>query len=248
MAIGVIQSALRDLYGPGWGLPPLPSAAPAAPDKPGRLSGAAAGAPALGGPEPPAGQPDPHRVQPSPESGQAGGEGTGEGQDRRGNDPAAPAAPALDQGDQALLRHLQTTDKQVRAHEQAHVAAGGPHVSGGASFTYQTGPDGRQYAVGGEVPIDASPVPGDPEATIDKARTIRAAALAPADPSPQDRQVAAQAARMEAQARLEKAQEEQARREAGVTDATAGGDLVLSRAKEPPPPLWARLRAWSLRV
>src|SRR5437660_12427756 len=74
---------------------------------------------------------------------------------------------------------------------------------GGPSYQYQTGPDGKQYAIGGEVSIDTSPVPGDPAATAQKARVVQAAANAPADPSTQDRQVAAQAARMEQQAILE---------------------------------------------
>ena len=102
--------------------------------------------------------------------------------------------------DQQTIKQLQQTDRAVRAHEQAHIAAGGGLVRGSASFSYQTGPDGKQYAVGGEVSIDTSPG-RTPQESIEKARTIRAAALAPADPSPQDRVVAAQAARIEAEAR-----------------------------------------------
>lgn len=101
--------------------------------------------------------------------------------------------------DQQVIDKLQQTDRAVRAHEQAHIAAGGGLVRGNASFTYKTGPDGKQYAVGGEVSIDTSPG-RTPVESIEKARTIRAAALAPADPSPQDRAVAAQAARIEAEA------------------------------------------------
>lgn len=101
--------------------------------------------------------------------------------------------------DQQVIDKLRQTDRAVRAHEQAHIAAGGGLVRGSASFSYKTGPDGKQYAVGGEVSIDASPG-RTPVESIEKARTIRAAALAPADPSPQDRAVAAQAARIEAEA------------------------------------------------
>lgn len=82
------------------------------------------------------------------------------------------------------------------------MAAAGGLAQGGASFSYQTGPDGKRYAVGGEVSIDVSKG-RTPQETIDKARQIRAAALAPADPSGQDRQVAARAARMEMEARQE---------------------------------------------
>ncbi len=101
------------------------------------------------------------------------------------------------------VEELQKRDAEVRRHEQAHKAAAGQHARGGATFETETGPDGRSYAVGGEVSIDTSPVEGDPEATIRKMQQIRAAALAPSEPSSQDRQVAAQAARAEQQARTE---------------------------------------------
>ena len=57
------------------------------------------------------------------------------------------------------------------------------------------GPDGNRYAIGGEVSIDVAPVDGDPEATIAKMEIVKAAALAPAEPSAQDRKVAAIAER-----------------------------------------------------
>ena len=101
------------------------------------------------------------------------------------------------------IAELKRRDVEVRSHEAAHIAAGGQYVSGGASYSYQIGPDGKRYAVGGEVSIDTSAISGNPEATIQKMRTIRSAALAPANPSGQDRAVAAAAAAAEAQARLE---------------------------------------------
>jgi len=105
------------------------------------------------------------------------------------------------------VQKLQERDREVRAHEQAHIAAGGQHVSGGASFSFQTGPDGRQYAIGGSVQIDTSPVPGNPKATEEKARAVRRAALAPASPSSTDQNVAAKAAAMESRARSELAEQ-----------------------------------------
>ncbi len=102
---------------------------------------------------------------------------------------------------------LQQRDLEVRQHEQAHLAAAGRYA-GGMSLTTKVGPDGKHYAVGGEVSIDMSEVPGDPDATIVKAQAIRRAANAPANPSSQDRIVAADATRMEANARLEKIQQE----------------------------------------
>ena len=100
------------------------------------------------------------------------------------------------------VRELAARDREVRAHEQAHASVGGRYASA-PSYTFQRGPDGRQYAVGGEVAIDISPVAGDPEATIAKAQIVRRAALAPAEPSAQDRSVAAEATAIEQQARVE---------------------------------------------
>ncbi len=101
------------------------------------------------------------------------------------------------------VKKLKRQDAAVRAHEQAHLAAGGGLVRGGASFEYERGPDGKQYAKSGEVNIDISPVKGDPQATILKMQKVRRAAMAPADPSGQDRAVAAKATRTEAKARAE---------------------------------------------
>lgn len=87
--------------------------------------------------------------------------------------------------------------------------AGAGVIVSGAQFSYRRGPDGQLYAVSGEVKIDLSPVPGDPEATAEKARQVQRAALAPSDPSAQDRRVAMQARMMENQARAEARDQEQ---------------------------------------
>jgi hypothetical protein len=102
-----------------------------------------------------------------------------------------------------VLSQLRSRDAHVRGHEAAHVGAGGAYVRGGASYSYQKGPDGRQYAVGGEVGIDSSPVPGKPAETAAKARIVRAAALAPSDPSAADLAIAGAASEMEAAALAE---------------------------------------------
>lgn len=99
------------------------------------------------------------------------------------------------------IQELKRRDANVRAHEAAHVAAGGSLV-GPAQFTYQTGPDQQRYAVGGEVSIDSG-AEDKPDATITKMRTVKAAALAPADPSGQDLSVAAQAERTSAEAQAQ---------------------------------------------
>ncbi|MFW2588670.1 putative metalloprotease CJM1_0395 family protein [Sagittula sp. SSi028] len=106
------------------------------------------------------------------------------------------------QAEQQMIKDLAARDREVRAHEQAHMAVGGAYA-GSASYTYQIGPDGKRYAIGGEVPIDVSPVAGDPEATIDKMQQVKAAALAPAEPSSADRKVAALADATRAQAQAD---------------------------------------------
>ena len=93
------------------------------------------------------------------------------------------------------IAHLQARDKEVRAHELAHAVTGGAYA-GSPSYEYRRGPDGLQYAVGGEVSVDTSVIAGDPQATLAKARVIKAAALAPKTPSAQDRAVAVTASRM----------------------------------------------------
>jgi len=100
------------------------------------------------------------------------------------------------------VQALQSRDQEVRAHELAHASVGGS-TTGSPSYTFEVGPDGRRYAVGGEVSVDLSPVSGDPQATIAKMQKVYAAALAPADPSSQDRQVAATASRVILQAQSE---------------------------------------------
>jgi len=107
------------------------------------------------------------------------------------------------QQEQQQIQKLKTRDREVRAHEAAHVAAGAGLVRGGATFSYQRGPDGVQYAIGGEVKLDTSEVAGDPAATLQKAQQIRSAALAPAQPSATDRSIAAKAAQMAVEARAE---------------------------------------------
>lgn len=124
----------------------------------------------------------------------------------------------LSEEEQAQVAKLQQRDREVRAHEMAHVAAGGGLITKGASYSYETGPDGQRYAVGGEVSIDTSKG-RTPQETIDKAARIRAAAMAPAEPSGQDRQVAAMATQMAMQASMELAMQQRE----GSTDSESTG-------------------------
>ena len=127
---------------------------------------------------------------------------------------AAASGAGLSEADLKIVSELKARDRVVRAHEMAHMAAGAGIVTRGASFSYQTGPDGQRYAVGGEVGINTSPG-RTPEETLAKADQIRAAALAPADPSGQDLRVAAQAAQMAAEARQQLAEQSAEARRVG---------------------------------
>jgi len=106
-------------------------------------------------------------------------------------------------GSDDMVSKLKARDKDVVAHEAAHMAAGGAYVRGAASYTYQVGPDGKSYAIGGEVGVDVSAIPGDPHGTIEKMRAIQAAANSPDDPSGQDLAIASAAAKIEAAAQAQ---------------------------------------------
>lgn len=105
--------------------------------------------------------------------------------------------------DRLELENLKKQDAEVKQHERDHITAGGAFIQGGANYTFTIGPDGKRYAVAGNVNIDTGEVPGDPAATIRKANAIRKAALAPAHPSAQDLRVAAEASEMARKAQSE---------------------------------------------
>lgn len=119
-----------------------------------------------------------------------------------------PSGTELTESEREQVEQLKDRDLEVRTHEQAHLSAAGSLANGGPKYEYQTGPDGKRYAVGGHVNIDNSPVSGDPQATIQKMTRVKAAALAPAEPSSQDRKVASDADRKKAQAQQELTQEQ----------------------------------------
>lgn len=118
------------------------------------------------------------------------------------DDTAQGSANELTTQELHIINDLKLRDRNVRQHEQAHKAVAGSYAIGGPFYQYQTGPDGKRYAVGGHVSIDTGKE-ADPEATIRKMDTVRRAALAPSDPSPQDRSVAAQATRSKQEALME---------------------------------------------
>jgi len=161
----------------------------------------------------------------------------GDGREAPGAPPAAGNPVALPPEERREVERLAQRDREVRNHEQAHAAVGGQHA-GPPQYRYERGPDGRLYAVEGEVSIDVSPVPGNPEATLRKMEQVRRAALAPAQPSAQDRRIAALADRRAAEARREIAERAFASLLAGeIPDDALGLSLSPRRAFRPSPPL-----------
>ena len=110
-----------------------------------------------------------------------------------------------EQAEQRQIESMKERDQEVRTHEQAHATIGGQYA-GSPQYDFQRGPDGQRYAIDGEVSIDVS-TENTPQQTIRKMQQVRAAALAPAEPSPQDLQVAAEASRIAFEARSKLAEE-----------------------------------------
>jgi hypothetical protein len=148
-----------------------------------------------------------------------GAAGTGEADE---DDAAGPNG--LTEEEEKVVRELKAQDAEIRRHEAAHAAVGGPYA-GAPTYVYQRGPDGKQYAVGGAVSIDTAPIEGDPAATIQKAQVVKAAALAPAEPSAQDRKVAAQADAMLRQAQAELAAQRRDERLEGAGETDESGEV-----------------------
>lgn len=126
-------------------------------------------------------------------------EATGE-DGQRNKQQQDPRQQEQQQKQELQIKELADRDQEVRTHEQAHQSTGGQYASS-PTYQFSMGPDGKRYATGGGVSIDIGAIPGDPRATIAKMQQVRAAALAPADPSAQDLSVARSAAAKEAHAR-----------------------------------------------
>ncbi|UES54924.1 hypothetical protein GFK91_04415 [Roseibium aggregatum] len=152
--------------------------------------------------------------------------GTGQAQDDAAKDED-PDGDGLDQAEEKQVDKLKQRDQEVRAHEQAHARVGGAYA-GAPSYTFQQGPDGKRYAIGGEVQIDTSKE-RTPEATIRKMQVVIRAATAPADPSSQDLKVAQQAraqiSEAQAEVRQKKSEELSGDDDDGNVNSASGSDL-----------------------
>ncbi len=113
-----------------------------------------------------------------------------EGEGRASRTKDATGEP-LSRENEALLRKLQARDAKVRNHEAAHVMAAGGQA-GAPTYTYQTGPDGKRYAIGGSVNISMWRT-GDAEQDARQAQNVQRAAMATGEPSSRDMQTAMRA-------------------------------------------------------
>lgn len=135
----------------------------------------------------------------------------------------------LTDAEKKIVEELKQADSEIKQHEMAHLSAGAGVTTSGANYTYKTGPDGQRYAVGGDVKINMSAVPGDPQATIDKMAKVKRAALAPASPSAQDRRVASKASMLAAKA-MQDLMVQTAREQASTNDEKAFGGMRKAAA------------------
>jgi len=148
-------------------------------------------------------QPDTKTDQKSAEK-TTGSQEAAQAEPKPGEKTTATGQSVEDPAIQAQIAKLKQTEEKVKAHEAAHKAVGG-NLASSASYSYTRGPDGRSYITGGEVQIDMSDG-RTPQETVSRMQQVIRAALAPADPSGQDRAVAAAAASRMAEAQQEKLQ------------------------------------------
>lgn len=139
----------------------------------------------------------------------------------------------LSPSERRKVQELKRIDAKVRAHEQAHLAAAGQYAQGGISLETTAGPDGKEYAVAGEVSLDTSEAES-PRKTVQKMRQVKSAALAPAQPSPQDRAVASQASKKLSEAQKElRSQESEGSGTSTSTPENSGSPEVPSGPEGP---------------
>ncbi len=101
--------------------------------------------------------------------------------------------------DDPALQRIKNIDRNVRLHENSHASADGVQTIGTARYKYAEGPDGKLYAVGGEVTV-AVQSSGKPEDNLRAARALRSSALSSDNPSPADFAAAADAGQIEIEA------------------------------------------------
>ncbi len=128
----------------------------------------------------------------------------------------------LSASEQKYLEELRKRDQEVRDHEMAHKRVAGKYA-GTVTYTYQTGPDNKQYAIGGKTQLDTAKEP-EPQENIKKQDIIYKAALAPKEPSRKDKEVAAEAEKSKQESQIELSREEADAEKAKMTEQASANE------------------------
>ena len=160
-------------------------------------------------------------------SGIQGGQ-SGAGNPAASVDENSGGARQLSAEERQQVEDMKQRDREVRTHEQAHMTAAAG-LAGAPVYEYQTGPDGKRYAVGGHVDIRTSGS-SDPEVALREAEAVKRAANAPADPSGPDQAAAARASAQINRIKAEKASQAMSNEDEAKADDLADG--YFGRAKE----------------
>lgn len=88
---------------------------------------------------------------------------------------------------QRVLSRFKNKDNEVRTHEQLHASKATTTTP--INYSYQAGPDGKLYAVGGYVRFDTS-IPKDEAQAMQKLNELQRASTAPKDLSSADSSIA----------------------------------------------------------
>ena len=110
---------------------------------------------------------------------------------------------AYERAEATELRQIAFRSDNVRRRVWQQALVAGPLVRGKPDYDYLIASDDKLYVQSGSVSIDSSPVTGDPEATLQKARRIRNAYMGVPMPQTADHLAAGSAINMGINARRE---------------------------------------------
>ncbi len=91
----------------------------------------------------------------------------------------------LSDNEQKAVNELKSRDKEVRLHEAEHMRNPELISVGGPKFTYAIGPDGKAYAIGGNVTLTTGK-PKSPEDAMQKAMALKNSSMGVGEPSSKD--------------------------------------------------------------
>ncbi|MGN7476947.1 putative metalloprotease CJM1_0395 family protein [Solibacillus silvestris] len=122
--------------------------------------------------------------------------------------------------DAAARKDVQQAEKEVIARDNVHAA-------GATTYTHVTAPDNQRYISSGEAAVQIPSANDASDETLELLEKVRQAALAPAEPSPQDLRIAESASAQIQQVRPDKAEEQMERGYQEETAPFANEDLTF---------------------